>query len=263
VELFGYKFFKKNRPDTVFFDKKRTIKAIFGDTKELTILDVGANVGQSYRFFRELFPSSKIVCFEPVEKTFEQLGNALFDDSNASCHRMALGATNGELEMFTYIHSDENSVFELNKDALALKNKLHQSVPIVFEHPIVKQTVTMQRLDQFAKENGIEKIDILKIDVQCYEDEVLKGATELFSNGQVGVIMLEIIFDDIYNRPMSFGIIESIIAPHGYVLWDISHIYKDLKIGRTCFVDAIYISKQLFEEKKTTLYGMNNGGRNV
>lgn len=260
VEVFGYKIFKRNRPDTVFFDKARPLHAIFGDNGKLCIFDVGANIGQSHRFFRELFSDSKIFCFEPVAATYDKLCRSLENDSMAKAYRLAMGAQDGELEMFTYVHSDENSVFRLNQDALSLKNKLHQSVPEIFEHPITKQTVPMSRIDSFAVNAGIDKIDILKIDVQCYEDEVLRGAKEFLSSQNIGVVTLEIIFDDIYNRPLSFGLIESLLAPYGYILWDISHIYKDLKVGRTCFVDALYISTKLFEEKKQKLYSAEGQG---
>lgn len=254
MELFGYKIFKKNRPDTVFFNKKKSFLSIFDGNEKLSIFDIGANVGQSYRFFRSIFSRADICCFEPTKDAFKQLENATKDDAKAKAYQIAFGSTAGELELFTYPDSHQNSVFALNKDALSLKNNLHKDVPAMFEVPVQKQSCPLARLDTFCATNGYDKIDILKIDVQCYEDEVLLGATELLASEAVGVIMLEIIFEDVYNRPLSFGKIESIIAPYGYVLYDIAHIYKDLNINRTCFVDAIYISKKLFEKKKTKLY---------
>jgi hypothetical protein len=37
-------------------------------------------------------------------------------------------------------------------------------------------------------------------------------------------------------------------VPFGYKLYDIAHIYKDLNIGRTCWVDAVYVRTDYLNE---------------
>ena len=44
----------------------------------------------------------------------------------------------------------------------------------------------------FAKEYAIDRIDLLKIDVQGHEADVLRGAEGLISAGRVGVILFEL-----------------------------------------------------------------------
>jgi FkbM family methyltransferase len=48
------------------------------------------------------------------------------------------------------------------------------------------------RLDDFCEEYAIDRIDLLKIDVQGHEADVLRGAEGLISAGRVGVIMFEL-----------------------------------------------------------------------
>ena len=48
------------------------------------------------------------------------------------------------------------------------------------------------------------RIDILKIDTQGYEDEVLSGATHLIKNKKIKFIEVEIMFDEVYTKTMSF-----------------------------------------------------------
>src|SRR5688572_25354592 len=70
-----------------------------------TILDVGANEGQSAMKFREAFPEARIFCFEPASLQFGRLVQALSGDSRISCHHVALGDASGVAEIFITDHS--------------------------------------------------------------------------------------------------------------------------------------------------------------
>ena len=52
--------------------------------------------------------------------------------------------------------------------------------------------VQTQKLDNFCSLNSIEKIDLLKLDVDGTEHEILLGAENLLSNGKIGLIYTEI-----------------------------------------------------------------------
>jgi FkbM family methyltransferase len=52
-------------------------------------------------------------------------------------------------------------------------------------------TVQMTTLDDYTREHGIERVDVLKVDVEGLEAEVLEGARELLSGQRVGLIILE------------------------------------------------------------------------
>jgi FkbM family methyltransferase len=55
----------------------------------------------------------------------------------------------------------------------------------------LSETVQIDTLDNYCKENGIEKIDLLKIDVEGHELDVLAGATEMLSSGKVRFLTFE------------------------------------------------------------------------
>ena len=84
-------------------------------------------------------------------------------------------------------------------------------------------------------ENGV---DVLKTDTQGWELEVLQGAGEVLE--QTKVVLTEWQFDDIYGQPPPLHELDKILSDAGFRLWDISHIYKDLKSMRTIWVDLIY-----------------------
>ena len=87
----------------------------------------------------------------------------------------------------------------------------------------------------WLNENGV---DIFKIDTQGWELEVLRGATEVLKRTKV--VLTEWQFDDIYGQPPPLHELDKNLSDAGFRLWDISHIYKDLKTMRTLWVDLIY-----------------------
>src|SRR5262245_20899324 len=67
--------------------------------KVKTILDVGANTGQSAIRFRAAFPRARIISFEPVSETFKELQRRTAG-LDIDCHRLALGRANGRATMY-------------------------------------------------------------------------------------------------------------------------------------------------------------------
>jgi len=47
-------------------------------------------------------------------------------------------------------------------------------------------------LDQFCKDHAIDRIDLLKLDIQGHEHSALKGAEHLLKNGRIGTIFMEL-----------------------------------------------------------------------
>jgi len=67
VAKLGYDIIR--RPPDAFSDMKRFVPP---GVRPL-ILDIGANVGQSAKRFKQVFPLSVVHCFEPSRDTFDQL----------------------------------------------------------------------------------------------------------------------------------------------------------------------------------------------
>jgi hypothetical protein len=99
-------------------------------------------------------------------------------------------------------------------------------------------TVKQHKLDTFVGYWDIPKIDILKLDTQCSEAKILKGAEETLE--KTSVVLTELNFYDLYTRNLSFYDIEQYLNPAGFKLYDISYISKNPLNGRTDWVDVIY-----------------------
>jgi len=86
-------------------------------------------------------------------------------------------------------------------------------------------------------------IDILKIDTQSWDLNVLRGGQKILQS--IKVVCLECILDDTYGEPVSLHEIDSFMHGKGFRLWDISHIYKDLKNLRALWLDLVYVNKSI------------------
>ena len=71
--------------------------------------------------------------------------------------------------------------------------------------------------------NNINDVDILKIDTQGYEDKVLQGAQQLLKNEKIKMIQLELIFSEIYEKPLQIFDVEKFLIANNYKLFSISN----------------------------------------
>jgi FkbM family methyltransferase len=124
------------------------------------IFDVGANIGQTSRYYSEFFPSAEIYSFEPIHETFADLKANTRQIPNIKPNQFAFGLEVGTTNV------------ELQKSPLW--NSLRNTNP----YPLgVTETVQVKTVDTFLAEECISNIDLLKIETEGYEIEVLKGAT--------------------------------------------------------------------------------------
>jgi FkbM family methyltransferase len=147
------------------------------------ILDVGANIGAVAEAALRSYPESHIICFEPVEATFEVLRNRLEPYSDrVTLINKALSDTNGTCEINITSFHGANSI--------EAQSQFHKDLnPHVVE--VSKETIALVRLDDVADQLGDHEIDVMKIDVEGHELKVLKGGIEFIKN-RVDTIIIEI-----------------------------------------------------------------------
>ena len=62
------------------------------------------------------------------------------------------------------------------------------------------QEVNIKTLDNYFKDKNVQEIDLLKIDTQGYEDKVLIGCQETLKKNKIKAIIVEIMFDNVYEK---------------------------------------------------------------
>lgn len=143
-----------------------------------TVFDIGANIGY-YGLIaaKKVGPAGMVYMFEPASATRKILEEniRLNGISNAKISNCAFGDNDGEKEIFLNSQS-----------GLASFNQTFRGSVIGSE--IVK-CVT---LDKFIGEHAIDRIDFLKIDVEGFEPEVLRGGKNFLNNRRGTIIMAEL-----------------------------------------------------------------------
>src|SRR4030095_14993201 len=94
------------------FNQFQDIKYLVKDFHVETVVDVGANEGQTANQFIKFFPKARICCIEPVLETFQKLKDNV-KANNISCHNIALGSENGSLEIKTSFDNSKRTMNSL------------------------------------------------------------------------------------------------------------------------------------------------------
>ena len=225
--------------ERVFFYPKlasvyKNLKLYIGTRGSLTIFDVGANRGQSVRFFKNLYPNSNIYTFEPSTSSSKKLKKFIEHKQYEGIFMIPIAFGNSQKEMLFY-ESDlsETSTFTMpNQDSRNLKIKnliLLQKQ----KNSYIPTPVQMTTLDNFVYVNKIDAIDILKIDVEGYELEVLLGASNTLRLGKVKVVQIEVHDSDLYKD--NFPEIKSILKQNRFLK------FKEIKHPFGNFREILYL----------------------
>ncbi len=189
----------------------------------MTIFDIGANKGQSIKFFSKIFNKPTIYAFEPSPRTFASLKKFVekLDGLEISIYQIGIGEKEQTINFYESILS-ETSTFALpDQDSNYLKRKnriLFQSSETAFTS--IPTHVTT--IDTFLNDNKVELIDVLKIDVEGFELEVIRGAQHALRDGKVKVVQFERHADDM--REDRNPLIHDLLASIGFVkLAEIKH----------------------------------------
>ena len=162
-----------------------------------TVLDVGANMGQFALEFKPVFTAAKFFSFEPLPSCFEHLRQLSLEDSKWECFNLALGDEIKVAEF--YIHADHTS----SSSFLPAAEKHYELYPETrAQHTAAVQCTTLDDWIESHPEARQTPI-ILKIDVQGYEANVLRGAKGTLPN--VEAVVTEVIVESLYREQSPFS----------------------------------------------------------
>lgn len=232
------------------FDRNKVLSFLISNQNPV-IFDIGANSGSSLVEFKTIWPGARVHCFEPQEECWIDLESAANRYAIDSVAINKVGAGSEECDgMAFYTHeittgqSGFNRVNTKSDDSIKLKDLDDPEARLEYVNSLNhERVVPVVRLDRYISENGINKVNLVKIDTQGYEPEVLDGLGNALAN--VDVVLTELMFYDFYERSLSFSDIEKFLLPAGFKLYDISHVSKNPMNGRTDWVDVIYVNESL------------------
>ncbi len=170
--------------------------------KPTQIFDVGAYKGEFAQYCFEVWPNAKVACFEAQEDQVVQLKQLSNQNSNLQVFPILIGS---KIKEKVALHKAETA-------SSVLCEQIEQNFPVTFHQ--------MQTVDKIVQENFRDyPPDFLKIDVQGYELEVLKGAEK--SLDKIQVILAEVNLLDIHKNVPLLSDIVTWLNDRDWVAYDI------------------------------------------
>ena len=235
---------------------RRSFKDDFQDQHDLlemlgpvtTIFDCGANIGHVTERYLELFPSAHVYAFEPNPDLVPQLTARYGAHSRVSVHGVAIGEQRGSATFNVNSNSGVSSFLEGND---VMKQNWGPK-------PSRSVTVDMTTIDDFAREHGIDHINILKLDVEGSEVAALRGAHALLRQSQVDVVYTEVFIVPVYERQPLLCDLVGTMRELDYTLYNLYH-FSESRIRQAMFGNAIFTSPRL-RERLNAMRGVGTTG---
>ncbi len=139
----------------------------------MTAVDIGAHIGYFTRLFSGLVgPTGRVLAFEADPDNFQLLNQNVADKKNVLIYQLAISDQIGLLDFFK--SSD--------------KTGSHSLLPA--DSRPTKVTVVAETLDHFLSEQGINQVDVIKMDIEGAEPLAIKGMANILRNNyQIKMLM--------------------------------------------------------------------------
>lgn len=166
------------------------------------IVDVGAYHGDFARLSRRLWPSTELICFEPLEQSRAKLLAWARTQPCVAVHDCLLGEKNQE-SVPLHVAETASSV---------LREHVNAGLSSTY--------CRMRRLDDVCAESAPASVrSLIKLDVQGYELEVLRGSEVCLRDADA--LLIEVNFLDIHRGVPLLTEITAWLAARGFVAYDI------------------------------------------
>jgi FkbM family methyltransferase len=208
------------------------LSPLFSTIAVENITYAGANDGLMARSIDEAFPNRHFYLIEPVPSTFQKLVDNLSSHPNMEFFNLATGEKEEILEMFVDDFSPASSL-------LPYEGRAIREFPFLGKGHAIK--VQLMPLDEILKNCGATEVDMLIMDVQGYEDKVLKGAEKTLKSCKV--VISELSLQNLYKGSSTFDSVYRVLVREGFHL---KHLLNPLKgTNQTILqVDGVFVRPQ-------------------
>jgi FkbM family methyltransferase len=167
---------------------------------ESTFIDIGANVGLVSVPLGAKFRECKGIAVEPIKRNVDALSRNL-----------TLNSLISTITIFPVALGDKVGTVSMLRDNNFGGSTGNAKIVLDAETSTATHEVNVELLDNIWRESGSPRVSFIKIDVEGYEYQVLKGGQELIRN----------------CRPVIYGEFHSALMPqNGYDFHDVLQLFK-------------------------------------
>jgi FkbM family methyltransferase len=135
-----------------------------------TVVDIGANRGQFAMVARRCMPQARVISFEPLPTAAAKFRAVFTGDDRVTFHEVAIGPATGNATLHVSKRDDSSSLLPITATQVAL-------FPGTAEADTAN--VRIAPLREFVTASDIRPPAFLKLDVQGFEMEALRGCEDL------------------------------------------------------------------------------------
>ena len=192
------------------------------------IFEAGGFDGEDTVRFARLWPHSTIISFEANPLVFEKLLETTFGIPNIHCYNLAVNNFNGT----AILH-----VCDANPGASSIL-EASPLIPFHYYYQGPKIKVPCVVLDDWCRENNIDHIDFMWLDIEGLEMQVLKSSPKILEG--IKVIYTETNFQKFRKDMTQYQDLKNFLEASGFNL--LAHWYIPNWQG-----DAIFVRKELLK----------------
>jgi len=193
-----------------------------------TIVDIGANRGQFALAVRQCFPSAKIFSFEPLPVPAGIFRRVFAGDARVILHESAIGPQVDKANIHISARDDSSSLLPITERQNAL-------FPGTAEAGY--QSIQVTPLDAMLVSEDIEDPALLKLDVQGFELQALKGCESLLH--RFPWVYAECSFVELYERQALSDEVIAWLRERGFKLSGVYNMSYDRE-GRAIQADFLF-----------------------
>lgn len=207
------------------------IRRILSSERIRNIIDAGAYHGEISKKFASIFKQANIYAFEPYKESFTVLCDEVKRYKNIYPLNYALSSSPGKKNLYI----TKSPIYSSLLPARLTGQRLYNGCVSVKAAEVNAITI-----DDWAKDSNISFIDIIKLDIQGYELEALKGASRMLET--VKLIYTEVEFNELYKNNCLFYQIEAFLKPYDFCLYQLYDLMT-AKNGQLICADATFVKR--------------------
>ena len=193
----------------------------------LKIVDIGAYQGEWTKMIKQIFPNAYVLMIEAQPKKEAEL---------KLVQKLYSGSVDYVVSLLGSQERDDIKFYEMETGSSVLEELTNEHRTVV--------NMPMKTLDNLLLEKEIEDISFLKLDVQGYEIEVLKGAQKTLKN--LEVVLMEVSVQQYNKDAPVFDEVINYMKSIGFLAFDIcSAMRRNLEI-QILQVDIIFVRKESY-----------------